>query len=55
MHLVKVLDLPYGKFRDKGTPIDNVSNYDSSKEDIVFIAPLWRSKSISLYSARSQL
>ena len=40
MHLVKVLDLPYGKFRDKGTPIDNVSNYDSSKEDIVFIAPL---------------
>ena len=40
MHLVKVLDLPYGKFRDKGTPIDNVSNYDSSKEDIVFVAPL---------------
>ena len=40
MHLVKVLDLPYGKFRDKGTPIDNVSNYDSSKEDIVFIASL---------------
>ena len=40
MHLVKVLDLPYGKFRDKGTPIDNVSNYDSSKENIVFIAPL---------------
>ena len=40
LHLVKVLDLPYGKFRDKGTPIDNVSNYDSSKEDIVFIAPL---------------
>ena len=40
MHLVKVLDLPYGKFRDKGTPIDNVSNYDSSREDIVFIAPL---------------
>ena len=23
MHLLKVLDLPYGKFRDKGTPIDN--------------------------------
>ena len=40
MHLVKVLDLPYGKFRDKGTPIDNVSNYDSSKENIVFIASL---------------
>jgi len=22
MHTIKVLDLPYGKFRDKGTPID---------------------------------
>ena len=32
LHIIKVLDLPYGKFRDKGTPIDNVSNYDSSKE-----------------------
>ena len=40
MHLVKVLDLPYGKFRDKGTPIDNVSNYDSSKESFVYLAPL---------------
>lgn len=37
MHMVKVLDLPYGKFRDKGTPIDNVSNYSSSEENIVFI------------------
>ena len=32
MHQVKVLDLPYGKFRDKGLPIDNVSNYDSTQE-----------------------
>ena len=30
MHQVKVPDLPYGKFRDKGTPIDNVSNYSLS-------------------------
>ena len=30
MHQIKVLDLPYGKFRDKGQPIDNVSNYDST-------------------------
>ena len=37
MHLVKVLDLPYGKLRDKGTPVDNVSNYDSSTEQIVFV------------------
>ncbi len=37
MHQVKVPDLPFGKFRDKGLPIDNVSNYDSSKEEIVYI------------------
>ena len=37
MHMVKVLDLPYGKFRDKGTPIDNVSNYSSSEETMVYI------------------
>lgn len=37
MHQVKVLDLPFGKFRDKGIPIDNVSNYTSSEEQIVMI------------------
>ena len=26
----KLQDLPYGKFRDKGIPIDNVSNFDST-------------------------
>lgn len=35
MHTVKVMDIPFGKFRDKGVPIDNISNYDSSKEFIV--------------------
>ncbi len=37
MHQVRVLDLPCGKFRDKGVPIDNVSNYSSSEEQIVMI------------------
>ena len=37
MHQIKVLDLPHGKFRDKGQPIDNVSNYDSTTERIIFI------------------
>lgn len=37
MHQVKVPDIPYGKFRDKGTPIDNLSNYNSSEEQIVFV------------------
>lgn len=39
LHQIKVLDLPFVKFRDKGTPIDNVGNYDSSSENIVYIAP----------------
>lgn len=37
MHQVKVLDIPFGKFRDKGTPVDNLSNYDSAEENIIYI------------------
>ena len=40
MHLLKVLDLPYGKFRDKGTPIDNLCNYDSKEENVVYLTGL---------------
>lgn len=42
MHQVKVMDLPYGRFRDKGVPIDNVSNYSSSEEQIVTICDAQR-------------
>ena len=35
LHTVKVSDLPMGRLRDKGIPIDNIGNYDSSKEEIV--------------------
>ena len=35
MHQIKVLDIPAGKFRDKGVPIDNLCNYDSAKEYII--------------------
>lgn len=38
LHTIKVVDLPFGKFRDKGTPIDNVSNYSSDKETILCVA-----------------
>ena len=38
LHTIKAVDLPFGKFRDKGVPVDNVSNYDSSKETIVYAA-----------------
>ena len=37
MHQAKVLDLPYGNFRSKGTPIDNVSNFNSAEDEIVYI------------------
>ena len=37
LHTVKILELPFGKFRDKGTPLDNVSNYDSSGEVMVYV------------------
>ncbi|MGN0155730.1 MAG: DNA topoisomerase (ATP-hydrolyzing) subunit A [Lachnospiraceae bacterium] len=38
LHTIKVSDIPFGKFRDKGIPIDNISNYSSAKEKIVEIA-----------------
>ena len=37
LHTIKVMDLPFGKFRDKGVPIDNVSNFSSDRERIVFL------------------
>ncbi|MBQ6886887.1 MAG: DNA topoisomerase 4 subunit A [Lachnospiraceae bacterium] len=37
LHTVKVADLPFGKFRDKGVPIDNISNFSSEKEEMVFV------------------
>ena len=40
LHLVKVLDLPYGRFRDKGQPLDNISNYKSEEEEILFLTGL---------------
>ncbi|SCY52410.1 DNA gyrase subunit A [Lachnospiraceae bacterium XBB2008] len=38
LHSVKVKDLPFGKFRDKGVPIDNVSNFSAESEFIVYAA-----------------
>ena len=37
LHTIKAMDLPLGKLRDKGIPIDNVSNFSSEKEEIVYI------------------
>ncbi len=39
-HTVKVPDLPFGKFREKGVPIDNLGNFSSSEEQIVGIGSM---------------
>ena len=36
-HTLKVKDIPYGRLRDKGVPVDNITAYDSKTENIVSI------------------
>lgn len=38
LHQVKVMDIPFGKLRDKGTPIDNLSKFDGTKEEIICLS-----------------
>ena len=40
LHQVKMLDIPSGKLRDKGTPIDNLSKYEGAKEEIIYLINL---------------
>ncbi len=40
LHIIKVSDIPFTKFRDKGKPIDNVSRYDSAVESFVYVGNL---------------
>ena len=54
MHQIRVLDLPCGKFRDKGTPIDNVSNYSSSEEQIIMICDAEQMRFSQLLFATAQ-
>ncbi len=37
LYTIKVTDIPFGRLRDKGMPIDNISNYNSSSEEIITI------------------
>ena len=37
LHTIKVVDIPFGKFRDKGTPVDNISNFSSANEKILCV------------------
>ncbi len=38
LHQVKVPDIPAGKPKDKGTPIDNISKFEGQREEILYIA-----------------
>ena len=40
LHLIKITDMPFGRFRDKSIPLDNLGNYDSSGENIIHICNL---------------
>lgn len=51
MHTIKVQDLPFGRFRDKGVPIDNFSNYNSTEEQLVGIGSMETLKSQKLIFA----
>lgn len=53
LHTVKILDLPHGKFRDKGTPIDNISNYNSNEEEILYLSNFSKLASEKLLFANS--
>lgn len=45
-HQIKVRDIPFStKFRDKGTPIDNLGNYDSRGERIIYLSAAERIRS----------
>jgi DNA gyrase subunit A len=38
LYLVKCADVPFKKIRDKGVPVDNVSKYQTSREEILYIS-----------------
>ena len=40
MQSIKVMDVPFGKFRDKGVTIDNYSNFDSAAERVINVFAL---------------
>ena len=36
MHQIKCQDVPLGKFKDNGVPIDNISKYNANQEEIIY-------------------
>ncbi|MEF9915788.1 MAG: DNA topoisomerase (ATP-hydrolyzing) [Lachnospiraceae bacterium] len=48
LYQIKMLDIPFGKFRDKGIPIDNVSNYNSNEEHLIYLCDMAQLSTINL-------
>ena len=44
MHSIKLIDIPISKLKDKGQPIDNISNYDSKIENSIYICSMDNNK-----------
>ncbi len=54
LHTIKVLDIPVKRLRDKGVPIDNLSNYNSQEERTVFVASMNQVKNANLLFVTKQ-
>ena len=51
MHTLKVLDVPRKKIKEKGIPVDNLSNFVSRDEEILYVVPLAELVSSELFFA----
>ena len=54
MHTVKVIDIPQKRLRDKGVPVDNLSNFSNKSEDIVWISPISEVRDSRIFFATKQ-
>ena len=54
MHTVKVIDIPQKRLRDKGVPVDNLSNFSNKSEDIVWISPISEVRESRIFFATKQ-
>ncbi|SFP98362.1 DNA gyrase subunit A [Lachnospiraceae bacterium XBB1006] len=53
LHTLKVMDVPFGKFRDKGIPVDNISTYSSEKEQMLLVASMDYLRNTMIFMASS--
>ncbi len=51
MHTIKVLDVPRKKLREKGIPVDNLSNFETAREELLYAAPLAEVQKSELFFA----